>query len=141
MVDRNISALRYATNSWKAKEKCLLWWKLRNRLVKSLVIMTSSLRHKHYVILERLSVHNQISIINCQVHGIPQDRCLCRGKNKSRISFILFLNEKSILILDQGTNDEIISYQERGFQLVWKVDFYFSTSESFWELYSWFFWS
>jgi len=56
-------------------------------------------------------VHNQISIINCQVHGIPQDRCLCRGKNKSRISFILFLNEKSILLLDQGSNSEVISYQ------------------------------
>ena len=85
--------------------------------MKSLVIMTSSLRHKHYVVLELSSVDNQISIINCQVHGIPQDRCLCHGKNKSRISFILFLNEKSILILDQGTNDEIISYQDRGFQL------------------------
>ena len=81
------------------------------------VIMTSSLRHKHYKILERLSVHNQISIINCQVHGIPQNRCLCRGKNKSRMGLILFLNEKSILILDQGTNDEIISYQGRGLKL------------------------
>ena len=85
--------------------------------MKCSVIMTSSLRHKHYKILERLSVHNQISIINCQVHGIPQDRCLCQGKNKSRISFILFLNEKSILVLDQGTNDEIISYQDQGLQL------------------------
>ena len=52
------------------------------------------------------------------MHGIPQDRCLCRGKNKSRIGLILFLNEKSILILDQGTNDEIISYQDQGLQLV-----------------------
>ena len=69
----------------------------------------------YYVILKRILVHNQISIINCQVHGIPQDRCLCRGKNKSRISFILFLNEKSILVLDQGTNDEIISYQDEVF--------------------------
>ena len=76
--------------------------------------MTSLLRHKEYVTLKRFAVHNQISIINCQVHGISQDRCLCRGKNKSRISFILFLNEKSILVLDQGTNDEIISYQDQG---------------------------
>ena len=64
---------------------------------------------------KRLTVHNQLSIINCQVHGIPQDRCLCRGKNKSRIGIILFLNEKSILILDQGTNEEILSYQDRGY--------------------------
>ena len=55
------------------------------------------------------------------MHGIPQDRCLCRGKNKSRICFILFLNEKSILLLDQGSNSEVISYQDQGSKNVRRV--------------------
>ena len=67
---------------------------------------------------KRFTVHNQLSITNCQVHGIPQDRCLCREKNKSRIGIILFLNEKSILILDQGTNEQILSYQDRDYYIL-----------------------